>query len=314
MSNYTVKLSVIEKEFSLEVVNRSSNYDDIVISTPDINRPAIQLAGFYEYFGEKRMQVMGIVETEYMKSLTHKQRLESFDKFFSWNIPALVVCHGRAPLEECIEMARKHDKTVLATQRDTSDFIAGLVLSLKSHLAPRITRHGVLVEVYGEGILLLGESGVGKSETAIELVKRGHRLIADDAVEIMKISDRDLIGRAPELIRHFIELRGIGVVDVRRLYGMGSVKTAERIDLVINLEPWQEEMVYDRLGIENQYMTIMGVDVPSLTVPVKPGRNLAVIVEVAAMNNRHKKLGHNTAEEFSEKVNEFFDISFSRNL
>ena len=314
MSNYSVKLSVIEKEFSLEVVNRSSNYDEIVITTPDINRPAIQLAGFYEYFGEKRMQVMGIVETEYLKSLTHEQRLKSFDKFFSFNIPALIVCHGMRPLEECVEMARKHDKPVLATQRDTSDLIAGLVLSLKSHLAPRITRHGVLVEVYGEGILLLGESGVGKSETAIELVKRGHRLIADDAVEILKISDRDLIGRAPEMIRHFIELRGIGVVDVRRLYGMGSVKTAERIDLVINLEPWQDEMVYDRLGIENQYVTIMGVDVPSLTVPVKPGRNLAVIVEVAAMNNRHKKMGHNTTEEFSARVDEFLDMSFSRNL
>ena len=248
MSKYTVKLSVIEKEFSLRTVNKSADYDDIVITTPDINRPAIQLAGFYEYFGEKRMQVMGIVETEYLKSLTHEQRLKSFDKFFSYNIPALIICHGMDPLEECVEMAKKHDRTVLATQRDTSDLIAGLVLSLKNHLAPRITRHGVLVEVYGEGILLLGESGVGKSETAIELVKRGHRLIADDAVELMKISDRDLIGRAPEMIRHFIELRGIGVVDVRKLYGMGAVKTAEKVDLVINLEPWQEEMVYEQTG------------------------------------------------------------------
>lgn len=314
MNKYTVNLSVLEKEFSLQVVNRSADYDNIVITTPDINRPAIQLAGFYEYFGERRMQVMGTVETEYMKSLTHEQRLESFDNFFAWKIPALVVCHGKETLDECVEMAKKHDRSVLATQRDTSDLIAGLVLSLKNHLAPRITRHGVLVEVYGEGILLLGESGVGKSETAIELVKRGHRLIADDAVELKKISDNDLIGTAPEMIRHYVELRGIGVVNVRKLYGMGAVKTAEKVDLVVNLEQWQDEMVYDRLGIENQYMTIMGVDVPSLTVPVKPGRNLAVIVEVAAMNNRHKKLGHNTAAEFSKRVNEFFDIGFSESF
>ncbi|NLL45535.1 MAG: HPr(Ser) kinase/phosphatase [Clostridiales bacterium] len=314
MNKYTVKLSVLEKEFSLQVVNRSTDYDNIEITTPDINRPAIQLAGFYEYFGEKRMQIMGTVETEYMKSLTHEQRLESFDKFFSWNIPALVICHGKETLDECLEMARKHNKSVLSTDRDTSDFIAGLVLSLKNHLAPRITRHGVLVEVYGEGILLLGESGVGKSETAIELVKRGHRLIADDAVELKKISDNDLIGTAPEMIRHYVELRGIGVVNVRKLYGMGAVKTAEKVDLVVNLEQWQEEMVYDRLGIENQYMTIMGVDVPSLTVPVKPGRNLAVIVEVAAMNNRQKKLGNNTAAEFSQRVNEFFDVGFSESF
>jgi len=314
MGNYTVKLSVLEKEFSLKVVNRSPDYEEIVITTPDINRPAIQLAGFYEYFGEKRMQVMGTVETEYMKSLTHEQRLQSFDKFFSWNIPALVICHGKEPMVECVKMAKKHGRSVLSTQRDTSDLIAGLVLSLKNHLAPRITRHGVLVEVYGEGILLLGESGVGKSETAIELVKRGHRLIADDAVELKKISDKDLIGTAPEMIRHYVELRGIGVVDVRKLYGMGAVKTAEKVDLVVNLEQWNEEMVYDRLGIENQYMTIMGVDVPSLTVPVKPGRNLAVIIEVAAMNNRHKKLGHNTAEEFTQRVNDFFDMGFSKNF
>ena len=311
MEKYTVKLSELVKEFALRPVHKSSDFEEIEVTTPDINRPAIQLSGFYDYFGEQRMQVIGMVETEYERTHTSEQRIKSFDEFFKWNIPALVVCHGMIPLEECVSMAKKHDRNLLVTDRDTSDFIGGLVLSLKNHLAPRITRHGVLVDVYGEGLLLLGESGVGKSETAIELIKRGHRLIADDAVEIKKVSDKDLIGTAPEMIRHYIELRGIGVVDVRQLYGMGAVKIAKKIDLVVNLESWDDDMVYDRLGIDNQYMTIMGVDVPSLTVPVKPGRNLAVILEVAAMNNRLKDLGHNAAEEFTNRVNEYFDVKLS---
>ncbi len=311
MEKHSVKLSELVKEFSLRPIHKSSDFEEVEITTQDINRPAIQLAGFYEYFGEKRIQVIGIVETEYERNLSPKKRKESFDKFFAWNIPALVVCHGMIPLEECVAMAEKYDRNLFVTDRDTSDFIGGLVLSLKNHLAPRITRHGVLVEVYGEGVLLLGESGVGKSETAIELVKRGHRLIADDAVELKKVSDNELIGTAPEMIRHYVELRGIGVVDVRQLYGMGAVKLSQKIDLVVNLESWDDEMVYDRLGIENQYMTIMGVDIPSLTVPVKPGRNLAVILEVAAMNNRLKNLGHNAAEEFTTRVNEYFDVKLS---
>jgi Serine kinase of the HPr protein, regulates carbohydrate metabolism len=308
---YSVKLSVLEKEFGLSVLNKSSDYSDIVVTTPDINRPGLQLTGFYTYFGEKRLQVIGKVETEFEMSLSAEERCSSFDQFFSYDIPALIICHGMTPLDECLEMAKKHDKTILVTERDTSGFIAGLILNLKNYLAPRITRHGVLVEVYGEGILLLGESGVGKSETAIELVKRGHRLIADDAVEIKKISDTNLIGTAPEMIRHYVEIRGIGIVDVRRLYGMGSIKQAQKLDLIINLEAWRDNIAYDRLGIENQYMTIMGVDVPSLTVPVKPGRNLAIIVEVAAMNHRQKYLGHNAAEEFTRKVNEYFDVKLS---
>ena len=311
MEKYSVKLSKLAEEFGLRPVHKSANFEEIEVTTPAINRPAIQLAGFYDCFGEKRIQVIGMVETEYERTLTSEQRLNSFDKFFEWNIPALVVCHGMIPLEECVAMAEKHDRNLFVTDRDTSDFIGGMVMSIKNHLAPSITRHGVLVEVYGEGLLLLGESGVGKSETAIELIKRGHRLIADDAVEIKKVSDRDLVGTAPEMIRHYIELRGIGVVDVRQLYGMGAVKLSKRLDLVVNLESWDDEMVYDRLGIENQYMTIMGVDVPSLTVPVKPGRNLAVILEVAAMNNRLKNLGHNAAEEFTTRVNEYFDMQLS---
>lgn len=311
MGDYSVKLSVIESELGLSAVYKSSNYDDVVVTTPDINRPGLQLTGFYEYFDETRLQVIGKAEAEYEHGLSHRKRLESFDKFFAWNIPALIICHGTKPSEECIESAKKHDRSVFVTERDTSGFIAGLILRLKNHLAPRITRHGVLVEVYGEGILLLGESGVGKSETAIELVKRGHRLIADDAVEIKKVSDNNLIGNAPEMIRYYVELRGIGVVDVRRLYGMGSIKQAQELDLIINLEAWRDDFAYDRLGIENQYMTILGVDVPSLTVPVKPGRNLAIIVEVAAMNHRQKYLGNNAAEEFTRRINEYFDVKLS---
>ncbi len=311
MGEYTVKLSVLEKELGLSAVYKSSDYNEVVVSTPDINRPGLQLTGFYEYFDETRLQVIGKAESEYELSLSRRKRLISFDKFFSWNIPALIICHGTKPSEECVAMAKKHNRSVFITERDTSDFIAGLIIRLKNYLAPRITRHGVLVEVYGEGILLLGESGVGKSETAIELVKRGHRLIADDAVEIKKISDDNLMGNAPEMIRYYVELRGIGVVDVRRLYGMGAIKQAQKIDLIINLEAWRDDVAYDRLGIENQYMTIMGVDVPSLTVPVKPGRNLAIIVEVAAMNHRQKYLGSNAAEEFTRRINEYFDVKLS---
>lgn len=311
MGDFSVKLSVIQKELNLSVVFKSSDYEEVTVETPDINRPGLQLTGFYEYFDEKRLQVMGKAESEYETSLTHRERLSSFEQFFSWDIPALIICHSMLPSDECLEAAQKHNRSVFVSDRDTSGFIAELILSLKNHLAPRITRHGVLVEIYGEGVLLLGESGVGKSETAIELVKRGHRLIADDAVEIKKISDNSLIGTAPEMIRYYVELRGIGVVDVRRLYGMGAIKQTQKLDLIINLEAWRDDVAYDRLGIENQYMTIMGVDIPSLTVPVKPGRNLAIIVEVAAMNHRQKSLGNNAAAEFTARINEFFDVKLS---
>ena len=211
-------------------------------------------------------------------------------------------------------MADKYDRTVLRSQDTTSVLMSNIIAALKSYLAPRITRHGVLVEVYGEGVLLLGESGVGKSETAIELVKRGHRLIADDAVEIKQTVTGGLVGTAPELIRHYIELRGIGVIDVRRLFGMSAVKEEAEIDMVINLEQWKDGAMYDRLGLENLYTTILDVQVPSLTVPVKPGRNLAVIIEVAAMNNRHKKMGYNAALEFTKQINEHFDQAMSAQL
>jgi HPr kinase/phosphorylase len=210
-----------------------------------------------------------------------------------------------------MEMAEKYNRTVLRSKETTSTLMASIIEAMRVYLAPRITRHGVLVEVYGEGVLLLGESGVGKSETAIELVKRGHRLIADDAVEIKRLSAKRLVGSAPELIRHYIELRGIGVVDVRRIFGMSAVKEESEIDMVINLELWKDGAMYDRLGLENLYTSILDVQVPSVTVPVKPGRNLAVIIEVAAMNNRHKKMGYNAAMEFTKQINEHFDQAMS---
>lgn len=310
--SYSVPLSQLVDEFNLEIIYRATDYEKRKIFVEDVNRPGLQLAGFYEHFEPVRMQVIGLVETTYLKDLTSEQRYEAFDKLFSYNIPAFIIARNLEALPECLEMAEKHNTTVLRTAETTSFIVSTLIATLKVYLAPRITRHGVLVEVYGEGLLLLGESGVGKSEAAIELVKRGHRLIADDAVEIKKVTAQSLLGTAPELIRHYIELRGIGVINVRRLFGMGAVKQSAYIDLIINIEQWKDDMMYDRLGLENQYSNILGVKIPSLTIPVKPGRNLAVIIEVAAMNNRQKKLGYNAAEEFTEQINKHFDEAMSK--
>jgi HPr kinase/phosphorylase len=308
---HSVKLSIIIQDFNLELLRGGEDYENILITTDDVNRPGLQLAGFFEHFDNKRLQVIGLVETSYLEYCSAEERLKRFDDLFSRQIPAFILSRGLDPYPECMEMAEKHDVTVLRTQDTTSSFMSTLIASLKFFLAPCITRHGVLVEVYGEGVLLLGESGVGKSETAIELVKRGHRLIADDAVEIKRIAAKRLSGSAPELIRHYIELRGIGVVDVRRLFGMSAIKLDTEIDMVINLEPWKDGFMYDRLGAENLYTSILEVEVPSLTIPVKPGRNLAIIIEVAAMNNRHKKMGYNAALEFTKQINDHFDQSMS---
>ncbi len=306
-SLYHVKLTDIISEFGLEVLFAPANMAEIRIVTDDVNRPGLQLAGFFDYFDASRIQIVGKVEATFIERFTHERRHRCFEKLMSKHIPALIVSRGMEPFPECMEMAQKYGVPLLRTQESTSYLMSAMIASLKVSLAPRITRHGVLVEVYGEGILLLGDSGVGKSETAIELVKRGHRLIADDAVEIKRVSAKSLVGSAPELIRHYIELRGIGVVDVRRIFGMGAVKSTEKIDLVIHVEIWKESTQYDRLGIEEQTTTILDVNVPSLVVPVKPGRNLAVIIEVAAMNNRHKKMGYNAAREFTERVNAYFE-------
>lgn len=300
--------------FGLEVLNRGSDYETALLTITDVNRPGLQFHDFYDYFDPRRLQVIGKAEVTYLKSLTEEQRRKCFDDLFLYDIPALVISRGLDCFPECLESAVEHEKTILRTEETTVDFTSHAIEYLNRALAPCVTRHGVLLDIYGEGVMITGDSGVGKSETAIELVKRGHRLIADDAVEIKRnVTDR-LVGTAPELIRHYIELRGIGVIDVCRLFGMSAVKDEAEIDMVINLEQWKDGAMYDRLGLENLYTTILDVQVPSLTVPVRPGRNLAVIIEVAAMNNRHKKMGYNAAVEFTKQINQHFDQAMSAQL
>lgn len=308
---YSVPLKTLVKEFNLEVTYASTDFDAIRITVEDVARPGLQLAGYFDHYEPMRLQVMGNVEMSYVDKLQPKERGAIFDRLFSYKFPALLIARDIPPHAECLQMAQKHNVTVLRTKEATSTIVSTIITYLKAALAPRITRHGVLVEVYGEGVLLLGESGVGKSETAIELVKRGHRLVADDAVEIKRVGVKRLVGSAPELIRHYIELRGIGVVDVQQLFGMSAVREDQDIDLVVNLEQWNDNTMYDRLGLEDLYTVILDVKVPALTVPVKPGRNLAIIVEVAAMNNRHKKMGYNAAQAFTQQINEHFDQALS---
>ena len=294
---YTVALSNIIDEFKLEVICAPDNLDEILISDNDLNRPGLQLKGFYEYFNSERIQVCGNMEFAFLGSISPGERREAVSRLFETKIPALVVARGHEIFPEIIEAAKDYDIPLLRTEESTTSFIAALIGFLNLHLAPRITRHGVLIEVYGEGLLIVGESGVGKSETAVELVKRGHRLVADDAVEIRKVSNKSLVGSSPDNIRHFLELRGVGIINTRRLFGMGAVKVTEKIDLVVELETWDSTKVYDRMGVDNEYTTIFGIKIPSLTIPIKPGRNLAIILEVAAMNNRQKKMGYNAAQE-----------------
>ena len=306
-SRYSVLLRSIAEEHNLTVLHASKDYDTAVVRTYDVNRPALQLTGFYNYFDPHRIQIMGRVESTYLDTLSEKERLDTFERFMQYDISALVICHGMQPFPECMEMAEKYDRTVFLTPEDTSEFQAGVVSYLRNKLAPRLTAHGVLVEIYGEGVLLTGDSGIGKSETALELIKRGHRLIADDAVEIRKIGRKQLIGSAPEMIRYYMELRGIGVVNVRRIYGVGSVKPESGIDLVVHLEPWEEGKAYDRLGLTSEEETILGVAIPRVTIPVRPGRNLAVILELAAMNNRQKNMGYNAAEALAAEHDSAID-------
>ena len=299
---FTVNLREIMDEFQLEDVTDCKRLDDILITTADVNRPGLQLAGYMEYFGPDRIQIMGKGETAYLCALTSEERYERLEEFFKHGFPCLVVARGLEIIPEMVEVAKRHDIPVLRTDDITSRFLSGLIRYLNVQLAPRITKHGVLVEVYGEGILILGESGVGKSETALELVKRGHRLIADDVVEIRKVSDKTLLGTAPDIIRHLIEIRGVGIIDVKNLYGVGSIKLQETINLVIHLELWDKNKSYDRLGLVEEYTDILDIKVPLLTIPVRPGRNLAIIVEVASMNNRQKKMGYNAAKVLNERV------------
>lgn len=299
---FSVKITEIINQLKLEVMYAPENMEELIVTDNDCNRPGLQLMGFYEYFNAERIQICGNMEFAYLASLDEKTRYERIDALFATKIPMFVVARGHELYPEMIEIAQKYQVPITRTQDSTTAFIAALIGYLNVELAPRITRHGVLIEVYGEGILIVGESGVGKSECAIELVKRGHRLVADDAVEIRKTSSRTLVGQSPDNIRHFLELRGIGIINTRRLFGMGAVKVSEKIDLIVELEPWDKNKIYDRMGVDNEYTTILGIKIPSLTIPIKPGRNLAVILEVAAMNNRHKKMGYNAATELLQNL------------
>ena len=307
IDTYSVLLSTLVKEFNLQIAYAATDYESIRITVEDVARPGLQLAGYFDHYEPMRLQVMGNVEMSYAAKLSPAERAAIFDRLFSYKFPAMLIARGIAPSEEMLAMAKKYNITILRSGEATSTIVSAIITYLKSALAPRITRHGVLVEVYGEGIFLTGDSGMGKSEAAVELLKRGHRLIADDAVEIKKISETSLLGTAPNLIRNYIELRGIGIINVAKLYGMGAVKLDNEINLVVNIVPWNTQEAYDRLGLEDQYTEILGVKVPMYTIPVTPGRNLAVILEVAAMNNRQKKMGYNAALEFTEQINRHFD-------
>ena len=301
-TKYSISLESLIKEFSLEEIYLPRAASDIEITTTEIGRPGLVFTGFVDLFDSRRIQIIGRAEYQYLSELSSAQRTLRLETFLKLSPAAVIFTSSLPVFDEMLDLAKQFCVPLLLTEQRTSEFMAAVIASLHTNLAPRITRHGVLVDVYGEGILILGDSGIGKSETAIELVKRGHRLIADDAVEIKKVSAKTLLGEAPELIRYYVELRGIGIVDVRRLFGMGAVKTTERIDLVIKLEQWDSEKCYERFGLDEQYENILGIDVPAITIPVHPGRNLAVVLEIAAMNHRQKKLGYNTAEEFNKRL------------
>ena len=304
---YSVSLNSIVKEQGLKILHASKDFDTACVRTADVNRPALQLAGFYDYFDPKRLQLIGRVECTYLESLDPNQRAEALERFMRFDLSAIILCHGIDTIPELVEMAEKYDRNLMSTNEDTSTFMADLISMLRNAMAPRVTMHGVLVEVYGEGLLITGDSGVGKSETALELIKRGHRLIADDAVIIRRTSRETLIGTAPPLIRYYMELRGIGVINARHIFGVGAVKPETNVDLVVNFELWDDNKAYDRLGLETEYTTILGVEMPCYTIPVRPGRNLAVILELAAMNNRQKKMGYNAAEALAREHDRLVD-------
>ncbi len=299
------KLQTIVDKFSLETIFRPEDFDQRYIFRSDTSRPGLPLAGFFKDFENERIQIIGNMEHSYLSSLPLEARYRSLENFFSHHVIMVIVTAGLPVFPEMEELAKRYNTPLFRSYNYTSKLVSALTAELNVLLAECITIHGVLVEVYGEGILIMGESSIGKSETAIELVKRGHRLIADDAVQLKRVSDKTLVGSAPELIKHYIELRGIGIVDVRRIFGMGAVKDTEKVDLVISFEPWDSDKFYERFGLDSEYTDIMGIKIPSITIPVKPGRNLAVIIEIAAMNNRQKKMGYNTAEELNKRLMEF---------
>ena len=297
-------LNKLIDNFKMEVLYEPDNIDEVNIETSDVSRPGLPLVGFSEFFDNSRIQIMGKMEFTYLEQLSAEEREIRLDGFFKLGFPVLVITRGLQVFPEMLELAEKYNIPLIRCEHGTSQFMSMLIRYLSEQLAPCKTRHGVLCEIYGEGILIMGESGVGKSEAAIELVKRGHRLVADDAVEIKKISDSTLVGTSPDIIRHFVEVRGIGIIDGKEIFGMGAIMNEQQIDMVIHLEPWQKDKQYDRLGMIDEYTNIMGINVPSLTIPVKLGRNIAVIVEVAAMNNRQKKMGYNAALELNKRLME----------
>ena len=297
-----LKVDKIIEKMELEAVCPDIDTSDKIVTIPDINRPALQLAGFFDHFDSDRVQVIGRVEAAYIDTLDRETKLSRYEQLLSFNVPCIVYCRGLEVDEEMVEMARKYKIPLLKTTKQTSSFEAEIIRWMKVMLAPCISIHGVLVDVYGEGVLITGESGIGKSEAALELIKRGHRLVTDDVVEIRKVSDETLIGTAPEITRHFIELRGIGIIDVKTLFGVESVKETQGIDMVIHLEDWDKEKEYDRFGLEEEYTEILGNKVVCHNLPVRPGRNLAVIVESAAVNWRQKKMGYNAAQELYNRV------------
>lgn len=303
MSTNAPKVSEYVKKFDLEVLQQGSDFDTATLTVVDVNRPGLQLLNFYDYFDPRRLQVIGKAEITYLNGLSSEERRKCFDALFLYDIPALVFARNLECPHECMESAREYGRTILRAKDTTVNFTSHTVEYLNRMLAPCVTRHGVLLDIYGVGVMITGDSGVGKSEAAIELIMRGHRLVADDAVELRRISNQ-LIGTAPEIIRHFIELRGIGVINVRELFGMRAIKMEGPLDLVVHFEPWDNQKVYDRLGIDDHYTEILDIQVPIVTIPVRPGRNLASIVEVAAINTRHRFFGFNAAEELARRVDE----------
>lgn len=299
---YSVCLSKIIKAQELEILCGEDLIDNIFIDGPDINRPGLELAGYADNFANDRIQLMGNVEMQYLYSLGNEERRDRMERLFKIGFPCIIIARNMEPCKDMLEMGIKYNIPVLRTSDTTTSFYSELNRYLCVQLAPRVTMHACFIEVYGEGVLITGSSGVGKSETALELVKRGHRLVADDIVEIRRVSNKTLVGTAPEIIRHLLEIRGIGFLDVKRLYGVGAVKMTENIQLVVDLERWETGKEYDRVGIDDHFTDILGINVPSVKIPVMPGRNLAIIIEVAAMNNRQKMMGYNAAKELNKRV------------
>ena len=300
----SIELTALVERIGLKNLTPEVDMTDIKITTSNINRPALQMAGYFDHFASDRVQIIGYVEYTYLKHLTREQKLPVYEKFLSSEIPCVIFSSRTEPDEDFLELALKYKKPLLASEQETSPFMAEIIRVLTGMLAPCVSIHGVLVDVYGEGVLLMGESGIGKSEAALELVKRGHRLVTDDVVEIRKVDEETLIGRSPAITRHFIERRGIGIVDVKELFGVASIRESKQIDMVIRLEEWDKDKEYDRLGLTEEYTELLGTKVVCHSLPIRPGRNLAVIVETAAANNRQKKLGYNAAKELYRRVQE----------